>query len=322
MKKVIIILICVISLFMGFTFFTLNANASSINNNYGYSVNQTINENGYVLKVNEDLPKSTVATLYKNLIPFQYEYNVQAKINGYLYTSLYIMGNDSIGGIIVGMTGNGPNFVISEYDDDGTLHIKNNNIELLNNNYSIGINTYFNYFLNLEKRISGFYTFNPTLTTLSYLSSFTSYETFNIHGSSTYMTSSNLFNFKNMSIDFSSNNIVINFVNFSNEETDYNITGGNVPDEVRYLYFDNQTINFNLYNYLRQNGIFSFIQPDSESNLGFADLINAYANIPINIFKSILDISIFSNFSLTLFTVLASGICILICIKIVRMFKE
>ena len=67
---------------MGFTFFTLNANAASINNNYGYSVNQTINENGYVLKVNQDLPKNTAATLYRNLIPFQYEYNVQAKING------------------------------------------------------------------------------------------------------------------------------------------------------------------------------------------------------------------------------------------------
>ena len=146
------------------------------------------------------------------------------------------------------------------------------------------------------------------------------YSDFSVSGSFVY-DFTNFMYFNSFGVDLSDSNLLsINGLTFDGREAGTPIyIDIEDNDENRFLYLDNQYINNLLYEYLYLNGVFDFDSSYAGFNPNFWDLINSYINIPVNIMSSFWSISIF-NTGVTILTIFATFIAIIIAIKIGRYF--
>lgn len=297
--------------------------ANEINGSYDYSYNLGINNDSYYLVVNEDMSNTTLLDIFENGI--NYTYSITLVNDNVIYDSIRIISSDGLGGVLCYAfdTSSSSRLDLFEWFNN-TLNIHyNKKLSMYNDiDYTIITDNIFNELFKVQNRINGFYTFNNHIQALTFNSyNFNEPTTdYTIKGSLVYSTETNYYLISEMSLNVRTTAFAVSLYNVSNGAENYDIIDSFSDDEqnLRYLYFDTQYIDTYFYQWLKLNGIFDLVfQP---TDIGFTDLFSAFANIPITMFRSLLDFSIFNTTGTTLLIIFASGLVIALAIKVVRLF--
>lgn len=309
-----------------------NSNAQKVNGTYDYSYNLSINNSSYYISINDDIDFS-----YLNSNTNNFSYSINSNYNGIYYNQIDFLYSDGYGGYLISLYNSFTNNRLSWFNyatgsntiNKSEIFIYDKYISIYNGtpyNFITEIN--FNKIFNISNYIGGFYTFNNQRSRISFISFGTQiapYE-FDIYGSLVYQTDARYYLLNKIAINMK-DSIYAYFVLFDSNgnEAQHNIdTFTNDTQYLRFYYFDYQYIDTYVYQWLNANGVWALNNGDylnSNTNNSFVELFDAFANIPITILRSLLDFSVFSS-SLTLFTIFATGVCVIVAIKIVKMFKD
>lgn len=310
--SIFILFLCV------FCLINIKVSANKINGTENYQDSITVNDHSYYIQLNE---------VDYSLIPYSIgggTYKIYVEIDNVEYDELIIANSEGLGGIEIYFF-NSKNYnnypLLNYYGEIEYINKSKFNLYYNDTPYTINTNYSFNVFMYMSNRISGYYTFNTTLTPYNVLPQGNTYENrYDLYASMVYQTETNYYLINGVNVYYNqgalmyymySPNGEINFIDIGNKfKNDYE----------RYIYFDSQYIDNVLYEWLKINGVFEFSYAGLGYHTSFWELVNAYVNIPIEIIKGILDISIF-NTGVTILVVFASILAIFIAFKIVKLIN-
>lgn len=295
-------------------------NANEVNGSYIYRYELNVNDNSYYIQLNDI---NNYFDYY--VIAGENQYEMYVEINGKIYDRLIINNSENLGGIEIyfyDLETNDIYYLLRWYQEVEYIDKHRYNLYYDKNNYMINLDHTINIFMYFSNKISGYYTFNRDLQGLNFIDyDFNdSITTYKINGSLVYQTIENNYLFNNLEINPNNPELNIYLFNPSGKDTNYYVDGTFTEDYLRYFYFDSQYIDTILYEFLKLNGVFEFSYAGLGYHTSFWDLINAYVNIPVEIIKGILDISIF-NTGITILVVFASILTIFIAFKIVKLIN-
>lgn len=304
----------------------LSLKANELNGSYNFTSTIGIDNNNYFISLTPNLTDERLQEYYLNLDDNTYDINIY--INNIYYNHLFVRNNEYLGGIEIGFynTETYTTYWLLRWyprGEDRLEYINSNrfNIYFDDNTYGITTDETFNTFFYVSVKISGYYTFNQTLTSVHLPNNdfaTDSYQYERINGSFVYQTENDYYLFRGLTYSYVDNYIIFDMYS-SKSIDDLIIDSSFTNNNLRYVYFDNQYIDYYLYNWLENNGTFDFVYYNPK-NASFWEIINAYINIPITIISSILSVSIFET-GLTLLLVFATLITIVIAFKVVKMLN-
>lgn len=327
-KKIIFAFTCFLCLTFTFLFSNINLSANQLNSSYNFNSTILIDDNNYFISLAEGLTNDRLNDYFLTLDTNSYD--VIVYINNTVYTQLFVINSEGLGGIEIGFYNTETNdyFYLLRWFPGGNGE---ENIELINtnrfnlfydnNDYGLMTDETFNTFFYVSTKINGYYTFNQSLVAVNLPSNDFQTDSYNyksINGTFVYQTENNYYLFSGVTYSYIDNYIIFDMYSTSGYD-DLIIDTSFTDKNLRYVYFDNQYIDYYLYNWLETNGTFDYVYYNPK-NASFWEVINSYVNIPITIISSMLSVSIFET-GVTLLLVFATLITIVIAFKVVKMLN-
>lgn len=320
-KILSILLCCLLTLSLSFLFIT-TVKANDIGNSlldesyYDFKYDLTIDNYTYFLFFNTEYD-------YNLLEPFTF--SIELTYDNTYYDIIQFRYSDGYGGFFLNLFSTALNRTktLAIFGQEEQL-IYINGLQLYSGTpYTISLNNDINYVFNIKNQVSGFYTFNEKIYPLEILTT-SSYTFSNFSLSGQFAYNSDLPSFiDSIDIDLDNDYQTLSFVATDSlgNSTAIAVFGSFNEDnmDMRYLYLSTQYIDTMLYQYLKLNGLFSFVPPLETYSYNYWDLISSYVNIPVDIMSSIWNFSIF-NTGVTILTFFATILSIALAIRIGRYY--